>query len=185
MVKSEYKKIIDAKQKAKAELYKLCWPKAAITQPLVMVFAPRNDEGLLFELLKGCMVLPCNVIVVSDKEPADAVRHPAGKITWINPEDGRNRPKIDQYLLAADMAVVFEEHIRELDGIMKRGTVVIGWEKSPFLQNYHPNEETGNSFTYAVFNPWDIFSALVRAHETFRFPYDWMNIIRGITKTQL
>ena len=163
----------------------MCWPNAKISQPLLVVFGPVEHEEPLFQLLQGCMVLPCNVIVVSDKEPADALRHPAGKITWINPENGRNQPKIDQYLLAADMAVVFEEHVKDLENIMKKGTVIVGWEKSPLLQNYHPNEETGNSFTYAVFNPWDIFSSLVRAHETYRFPYDWQNIIRGMVKTFL
>ena len=185
MGKSEYQKIIEAKRKAKEQLYKLCWPKAKISKPLVMVFAPRDGEDLVFQLLQGCLVLPCNVIVVSEKEPADAIRHPAGKITWINPEDGRNQPVIEQYLTAADMAVVFEEHLEEIENIMIKGTVIIGWEKSPYLQNYHPNEETGNSFTYAVPGPWDIFSALVRATETYRFPYDWQNIIRGIAKSKL
>ncbi len=136
-------------------------------------------------MLQGCLVLPCHVIVVSDKEPADAVKHPSGKITWVNPENGRNQPKIEQFLLAADMAVVFEEHYNEIEDMMKKGTVIIGREKSPYLQNYHPNEETGNSFTYAEFSPWDVFTALVRAHETYRFPYDWQNIIRGIVKTRL
>lgn len=185
MGKSEYQKIIDAKKKAKAELYKLCWPKADVSQPLVMIFAPAKNEEPVFELLKGCLVLSCNVIVVSAKEPADAIRHPAGKITWVNPENGREQPKIDEYLLAADMAVVFEEHIRDIKNIMEKGAVIVGWEKSPYLQNYNPNEETGNGFTYASFSPWDIFTALVRANETYRFPFDWQNIIRGIVKTHL
>ena len=185
MGKSEHQKIIEAKRKAKEQLYKLCWPKANVSQPLLMIFGPREHEQPLFELLKGCLVLPCNVIVVSETEPADALRHPAGKITWVSAEDGRNQPKIDEYLLAADMAVVFEEHIKDMAKIMKKGTVIVGWEKSPALQNYHPNEETGNSFTYSSVNPWDIFMALVRANETYRFPYDWQNIIRGMVKTNL
>lgn len=60
------------------------------------------------------------------------------------------------------------------------GVVIVGNEKSPLLQNYHPNNETGNSFTYSSDNAWDIFMALVRAVETYKFPYDWDNIIRGI-----
>ena len=53
------------------------------------------------------------------------------------------------------------------------------------LNNYHPNEETGNSFTYPSTNPWDIFMALVRAHETYRFPYDWQHIVRGVFRTRI
>jgi glycogen synthase len=104
-------------------------------------------------------------------------------MTWVNPEDGRNNPKIEEYLKAADMAVVFEDHLETLEAVMQKGAVVIGHEKSAFLQNYHPNDETGNAFTYATINPWEVFTAMVRAIETYRFPYDWQNIIRGILKT--
>lgn len=190
MGKSEYQKVADAKKRAKKELFEKSWPKEDLHTPLLMIFAPKKEsasakaglsaEDMLFQLLEGCMVLPCKIIVVSDTEPEDLTEHPAGKITWINTEDGRNKSKIDHYLLAADMALVFEEHVNELKNIMVEGTVVIGHEKSPLLQNYHPNEETGNSFTYDETNPWSIFMALVRAHETYRFPYDWQNIVRGL-----
>jgi hypothetical protein len=183
MSKSELKKILDGKKSAKEALYKICWPSENTKKPLVILMEPDSGEEPLFRLLEGCLVLNANFIVVSKKEPADFIRHPAGKITWVNTEDGRNKPKIAEYLEAADMAVVFEDHLDDLTQIMEKGTVVIGHGKSPLLQNYHPNDETGNAFTYATLNPWDVFTALVRAMETFRFPYDWQNIIRGIIKT--
>jgi hypothetical protein len=184
MGKSELKKLLDEKKSAKENLYKVCWPKDNVTKPLVMLFEPEASEEPLLHLLEGCLVLPANFIVVSRKEPGDFIRHPAGKITWVNTEDGRNKPKIEEYLKAADMAVVFEDHLHDLTEIMEKGAVVVGHSKSPLLQNYHPNDETGNSFTYATLNPWDVFTAMVRALETFRFPYDWQNIIRGIVKTK-
>jgi hypothetical protein len=182
MGKSEYQKVFDAKKKSKELLYKKCWPRDLLSKPLVVVFAPEKNEAILFQLLEGCFVLNCNLIVISEKEPPDALKHPSGKMTWFNPENGRNQPVINEFLDAADMAVVFEEHKNEMHELFKKGVVLIGNEKSPFLQNYHPNEETGNSFTYDSLNPWSIFMALVRAQETFRFPYDWQNIIRGILK---
>jgi hypothetical protein len=182
MGKSEYQKIFDAKKKAKENLYKKCWPEDPSSKSLVIIFAPEKNEDVLFQILHGCFVLPCNLIIVSEKEPPDSIKHPAGKITWVHPENGRNQPKIDEYLMAADMAVVFEEHLSDLRNIMNKGAIVIGHEKSPLLQDYHPNEETGNSFTYSASNPWAIFMALVRAHETFRFPYDWQNIMRSVLK---
>ncbi len=138
---------------------------------------------MVYELLEGCLVLPGKVLVVSESEPADFVKHPTGKITWINPEDGRNSPKIQEYLLATDMALILEEHAKDIHEIMQNGVVVVGHEKSPLLENYHPNLESGNSFTFGSFNPWDIFMALVRANETYRFPYDWQNISRNALKS--
>ncbi len=182
MGKSEYQKICDLKKKAKEKLFKNCWPQDKITKPLVLIFAPSKNEDVLFQVLQGCMILPSNLIVISEKDPPDFEKKPAGKMTWVDPESGRNKSKIDEYVLACDMAVIFEEHRDELKNIMTKGAVVIGHEKSPFLQNYHPNEESGNSFTYDSTNPWSIFMALVRAHETFRFPYDWQNIVRSISK---
>jgi|WetSurMetagenome_2_1015567.scaffolds.fasta_scaffold122745_3 hypothetical protein len=184
MSKSEYQKVCDMKKKAKESLYKVCWPQDKITKPLVLILAPKKNEEVLFQVLQGCMILPSNFIVVSEKEQPDFVKHPAGKITWVNPEDGRNQDKINDYILAADMAVLFEEHHGDIQKIMTNGTVAIGHEKSPFLQDYHPNEESGNSFVYGAMNPWAVFMALVRAHETYRFPYDWQNIVRSVLKTK-
>lgn len=183
MGKAEYQKILDSKKKAKAELTAKSWSGSKGSEPLVVIFAHQKDEKLLFELLEGCLILPGHFIVVCDSEPGDTLKKPAGKITFVNPEDGRNQPKIENYLLAADMCVVFDEQMKNLEYVMKKGAVVIGHEKSPFLANYHPNEETGNSFTFDSKNPWSVFMALVRAHETYRFPYDWGNIVRGMLKT--
>jgi len=185
MGKSELKRILEMKQMAKNNLYRQCWPQDKSSKPLVILFEPKNGPEILFRLLEGCLVLNANFIIVGKTEPPDFINHPAGKMTWVNFENEKQKLKEDEYLTAADMAVVFEEHIKTIAEIMAKGTVVIGHEKSPSLQNYHPNDETGNAFTYATLNPWDIFMAIVRALETFRFSYDWQNIIRGIVKTKI
>ncbi len=41
------------------------------------------------------------------------------------------------------------------------------------LQNYDPNREKGNAFIFEKMNPWLMFAAMVRACETYRFPFDW------------
>lgn len=182
MTKNDYKKVLEAKKKAKEELYKKYFPETKTGIPLLMIFGPSKlkEEKLLLELLEGVIVLPLRVIIVSENEPADALKHPAGHITWINKESGRNDPEIDGYLEAADFALVFDEHHEDLIRLMKKGVVVVGHEISPMLEDYHPNEETGNAFTFSSYNPWEMFRALVRATETYRFPFDWQNIIRGI-----
>jgi len=184
MSKSEYKKILAAKKDAKEALYKESYPDSNTKTPLLILFAPSTgkEKSVYHELLEGLKVLPMHVIVVADDEPADALKKPAGHFTWVNTESGRNDEKVLKYLQAADMALVFEEDHEMLRHIMDEGVVVIGNDISPMLENYQPNEETGNAFTYGSMNPWEIFRALVRAYETNRFPYDWEHIIRGIFK---
>lgn len=184
MTKSEYKKVLEAKKMAKEALYKVCYKDETPDEPLLVVFGPsrEKEEKLLLELMEGLRLLPVKMIIVSDNEPADALKHPAGHITWVNTESGRNNPEIEKYTDAADMVLVFDEHHEDLQHLMKKGAVVIGHEISPLLENYHPNEETGNAFTFASYSPWEMFRAVVRATETFRFPVDWENIIRGMFK---
>jgi len=183
MAKSEYKKVAAEKKEAKAHLL-----KNDDSSPLLVVFAPssKGGKGLsldhFYQLLEGLLILSSNVVVVSDDEHADADAHLRGKFSWVNPKEGRNKDVVEKYLLAADMALLFEEHMEDLELLMDKGVVIIGHEKSPFLENYRPNEETGNSFTFGSMNPWDIFRALVRAHETYVFPYDWQHIVRGVLK---
>jgi glycogen synthase len=43
--------------------------------------------------------------------------------------------------------------------------------------DYNPIEEAGNGFVYKEGDMWSFFTAFVRAHETYKFPYDWNTII--------
>lgn len=184
MGKSEYKKILEEKKVAKANTYSTLDIETVQKDPLLVVFKPESglSQDQFYQLLEGLLILPGHVMVVSDDERSDADMHVAGKVSWVSAKDGRDSEIIDKYLLAADMALIFDEHMNEVNPLLDKGVVVIGYEKSPLLENYHPNDETGNSFTFASMNPWDIFRALVRASETFMFPYDWQNIVRSILK---
>jgi glycogen synthase len=66
--------------------------------------------------------------------------------------------------------------------MMNYGIVIVAEDKSPLLENYRPNEETGNSFLFKKRDLWSVFAAIVRALETHKFPYDWGHIIRQICK---
>jgi hypothetical protein len=184
MGKSEYQKLVDEKKAAKKDLYKTSYPGTDLKTPLLVIVGPEKekDEESMLKLLEGLFVLPVKIIVISDNEPEDPGDHPSGHVTFVSTEDGRNQPKINDYLLAADMAIVLDDDHNRLLNILEKGTVVIGHEESPYLENYQPNDETGNSFTFSSNNPWDIFRATVRATETFHFPYDWGNIVRAIIK---
>jgi starch synthase len=44
------------------------------------------------------------------------------------------------------------------------------------VEDYNPNQESGTGFLFPDQNVWSAFAAIVRAHENFKFPYDWKNI---------
>lgn len=182
MGRSDLEKLLSLKKAAKKHLIDECWPGFDIKEPLLVIFTTKekSNHELVHKLLEGLLVLPLCVAVVSEEEPGEAVKHHSGKIFWFNPESGLNAPKLDHLLMGADMAVVFDEKQATLRALFEKGVVPIGHEKSVMLANYNAIEEKGNSFTYAEKGPWGVFAAVVRACETYRFPYDWQHIIRGI-----
>lgn len=188
MGKSEYQKLKDLKKSAKKEMFERCYKVAANKTPLLVILGPNKqfEDEMSYEkfmqLLEGLLVLNIKVIVITDDEPGDTVKHPAGKIYWVNTKEGRNQKVISNYLDAADMVLAFDEERDSIEDMMLRGCVIIGNEKLPLVENYKPNEETGNAFTFKSQNPWDIFRAIVRATETYMFPFDWQHIMRGLIK---
>ena len=56
-------------------------------------------------------------------------------------------------------------------------------QKSKILQNYNPVQESGTSFLYDKDNHWQCFAAIVRALETFIFPFDWRTIQKQCIKS--
>ena len=50
--------------------------------------------------------------------------------------------------------------------------------QSKGLKNYDPNQEQGDAFIFEKQNVWHAFGGIVRALETFRFPFDWRTIQR-------
>lgn len=65
-----------------------------------------------------------------------------------------------------------------LKEVLQRGIVPIASDKNALCSNYNPNKESGNSFTFSGTTPWEAFAALVRACETFKFPFDWKHIVK-------
>lgn len=182
MGRNDLQKLLAQKKKIKEQLFAAYWPTLKTSIPLLIILTANKafPRKVLFEFLEGLLVLDIVIIVVGDKEMPDFLQHPQGKISFVSSEDGRNAPKIEFFLNGADMALIFDEKKAILQTLFKRGVVPIGLEKSPLLANYRPHEETGNSFTFKAMNPWDIFATIVRALETYHFPYDWEHILRGM-----
>ena len=80
---------------------------------------------------------------------------------------------------ASDMALFLDDAAghKELEFLLKYGVVPVA-KKDCGLQNYDPNQESGHGFLYDKFDVWSVFTSLVRALETYRFPFDWRTIQR-------
>ena len=174
--------------------------QAEARTPLVVVFATdlNGEKELLpreklFELLGGLMVLNIKILVIDAEQPSDVnnlgelPEHHQEHIIWYNPKQdnsGRNSEgkEIDRLFLAADLAILFNSHHELIKLLMSYGVVPVGEERSPLLENYRPNEETGNAFLFNKKDLWSVFAATVRALETYKFPYDWNHIVRKLYK---
>jgi len=87
-----------------------------------------------------------------------------------------NRKNRHKLLEAADLALTFS--FSDVEEMLLNGVIPVSSERVD-VEDYNPNRETGNGFVYKTNTHWGIFAALVRASETFKFPYDWKHIVRS------
>lgn len=160
--------LIKDKSEAKDKLSSML--KFHIKKPLIALFIDKElselEERNLGLILAGVKDLSATVIAI-----ADTNREVFSEITVL-PYNRLNR----HYLLeAADIALVFS--FTDVEELLANGIIPISQER-PEVEDYDPNHETGNAFIYKNTSPWSVFAAVVRAVETFKFPYDWKHIIR-------
>lgn len=82
-------------------------------------------------------------------------------------------------LKKAHMVVLFNDNLSEIKKAWENGVVPITSKFDKSITDYNPNTESGNAFVFKNANEWEIFAAVVRAVETFKFPYDWKFIVRS------
>lgn len=129
-------------------------------------------------MLEAVKHIDANVLVLSDtaKKGGEPKKSGAKNIIEI-PYNRENRHKVMQ---AADMAIAFD--FNDVEEMMLSGVVPISGKRKE-VSDYDANSEKGNAFVYGATNRWVIFATLVRALETFKFPYDWAHIVRSGVKS--
>ncbi len=145
-------------------------------KPLLGIFLdkelPQESEKKVSMFLQAVKVLDIEVALLADSNLASLS---LPNVIYI-PYSRLNRKSL---LEAADMALTFE--FTDVEEMLLNGVIPISPNR-PEVKDYNPNIESGNGFIYKQEDPWCIFAALVRARETFKFPYDWKHIVRqGIT----
>lgn len=134
---------------------------------------------LLKELIPGLLALPVEIVILGKGSATygeyltEMAREHDQKIAII-PNDDKN---IRKMFAAADMALFLTDatDLPELEAALQYGAVPI-CPHTKKIKSYDPNQESGEGFFMDKMTVWNSFAAIVRALETFRFPYDWRTI---------
>lgn len=164
-----YQNFIQEKAREKRELMgKMFFPRTPI---LFLDIADKRLYHKYKDLIEAldALTLTTLVAVPTKQEIPEAGAH----IRFISKDER------EQALRAADFTVMFDTNV---EYCWKRGCVPIAPMTSENTVNYNPLKEAGNGFYFAEPNKWKIFAAIVRALETYQFPYDWENLMRQILK---
>lgn len=167
------------------------WPMEA-KAPIVCLPAGMTDAlgGALFkQLVPGLLTLPIELLVTgkgSEEYGAlfTKIANEQNHRVAILPNDEEHRSKL---FAASDIALFCSDpsDSDELAIALQYGVVPVAPECDA-LEDYNPVQETGDSFLYTKATPWHCFAALVRALETFKFPFDWRTIERhGMEKKSI
>lgn len=153
-------------------------PKRAI----VCIPAGVSDQlggKLLEEVLSGLLELPIEILILGKGSSS------YGQMLTKLAKENKHRVAIipnDQKMVAkmfaaSDMALFLcqSSGMQELEQALRYGTVPVT-PAGLNLHDYNPNQESGNAFIYQKENSWHCYGAVVRALETFKFPYDWRTI---------
>ena len=167
---------------------KLDWPvegkHAVVCLPMGLT---KVLGGEIFEnVIDGLLTLPIEILILGKgsssygelvKELQEKNEH---RIAII-PND---KNEIAEMYLASDMAVFLSDPSDSVElGLCLANGVVPITPETKMLEAYNPVQEKGNSFMYQKQDPWHCFAAIVRALETYIFPFDWKTIQKQCVKS--
>lgn len=177
------KKNLQNKEKNKIAFcqdFDLNYDKASALLCLTFPLSEKTNIGILKEVING--ILEQNVILtligVGTQEyqnffTALCENHP-GKIAILSDSEG-NKRKIyaaSNIFLATSST---EECLKEMECAMQYGVIPVSLPQEK-LVDYDLIKEEGNAFVYSKKSHWSLFAGIIRALESFKFPYDWKNI---------
>ena len=164
-----YQKFISEKAKKKRQLMgAMFFPRTPV---LLLDFSEVKKASEYADLVEGLDSINLNTLVVTpDGKP---LTETTKNIRYV---DAKQKPTAEQ---AADFAVTLKG---DLAGMWQAGCVPIARLDGNETVEYRPLKEEGNGFYFKNPTKWEVFAAIVRALETYQFPYDWENLIREILK---
>jgi starch synthase len=158
----------------------LGWP-AEPKRALLCIPTGVSDQlggKLLQELIPGLLELPVEILILGKgsasygKMLTELAKEHNHRIAIIPHDEGAIR----KMLAASDIGLFLTKDADdEIAACLRYGTIPVG-PACDALQDYNPNQESGNSFVYKKENVWHAFAGVVRALETYKFPFDWKTI---------
>jgi starch synthase len=160
---------------------KLGWPEEP-KRAVICIPAGVSDKlggSLLKELLPGLLELPVEILILGKGSASygsiltELSKEQSHRIAII-PNDDKS---IDGMYAAADIALFLSDAttMPELAAALRFGTVPVA-PSTKVIGDYNPNQESGEGFLYAKPSVWHCYAAVVRALETYKFPFDWRTI---------
>lgn len=178
------KKTLDLKTQQKLALQReLGWSQEP-KRMMVCLPAGMSDAlggALLRDVMPGLLTLPVQIVIFGKGSSqygslfTQLAAEEPHRVAIVQASEENQR----RLLAASDAALFLAEPDKPalVETTLQYGTIPIG-PSCDLLENYNPNQETGNAFTYDGATPWHCFAAAVRAVETYRFPFDWRTIQR-------
>ena len=151
--------------------------------PLICVTYPltdKNNLSIIQDIMNGILEQPVEIVLTGigtakyQKYFTDLAESNNTKIAIANNSDEDLR----KIYAASDIILIpalSDECLEEAKNAMRYGAIPI-IPPQDFASDYDPNQEKGNAFIYTKDSPWNLFATLIRALESFRFPYDFKNI---------
>lgn len=174
--------ILDTKAARKEEMQKQMGWKVEPKRPVICLPSGMTDQlggALLVELIPGLLSLPVEILIRGKGSSTygalfTKLASEYGHRIAIIPDTPSS---VREMLEASDMALFLADPSdqSELSQCLAAGTIPVA-PQTKSLKTYNPNQEEGNSFLFERPSVWHAFAGMVRALETFRFPYDWKTI---------
>ena len=165
-----YQKLLNSKAQKKRDLIgKMFFPRTPV---LLMDFSEEKHFSEYKELLDGLASMPLTVLIYAPLKLRPQL--PYNKLFHYVTEQ-----EIDSARAAADFELVFNGNVASA---WRNGCVPIAKLNGDKTFNYNPLQEKGNGFYFKNPTKWEVFAAVIRALETYQFPYDWENLIREIIR---
>lgn len=148
--------------------------------PMVLVSdVDQNIRKILEEIVDGIASLGIQLVIIDSD--ATEIRESCDKWHGNHPESIKcvSENEVEEDLI--DIMILKNVGDKDL-AILKENNMVPIAEGGK-VSSFDPIAEKGNGFIFES-NPWSLFASLVRAAETYRFPYDWKNIIKAVHRTK-
>ena len=151
--------------------------------PLICVTYPLTDQNnlaMIQDVMNGILEQPVEIVITSigtekyQKYFTHLAEENPEKVAITDASEDEKR----KIYAAADIILVSttsDECLEEAQRAMAYGVVPVS-PQTELVEDYNPNQERGNAFVYIKDSPWSLFANLIRAQESFRFPFDFKNI---------